>query len=201
MKTLSLIVLMSTVILSACASQPTAAATPSPAPTSTPTPLPTLTPTAIPPTPEFQFIELKSGGFSLSVHPDLEFDINDNSVNLSDSQGKFVVSLNGRAYVASEYTMESFLGVYMDEMASRGGAFIQSIPYGIMIDDMSGVAVDISGIFADAPIAGKAFVVSPRENFIIFGLGMSNIAANKNEWSDTGSDIFEMLLASMKFKR
>lgn len=196
MKSLSFIVLMSVIVLTACASQPTDTATP----TSTITPLPTVTPTSIPPTPAFHLVELKRGGFSLSFPPDLQFDIDDNSITLSDSLGTFVVSLNGRTYIASEYTMESFLDVYIDEIASRGGTFIQSVPYEIMIDGMNGTAVNITGIFLDDPIAGKAFVISPRKNFIVFGLGMSNLTANKNEWAETGSNVFETLLASIEFK-
>jgi len=96
--------------------------------------------------------------------------------------------------------MESFLDVYIDEIASRGGTFIQSVPYEIMIDGMNGTAVNITGIFLDDPIAGKAFVISPRKNFIVFGLGMSNLTANKNEWAETGSNVFETLLASIEFK-
>ena len=189
-------------LVAACSSRPT------PLPASTPTPLPTLTKTRFPamepeppsPTPAFRSIDIKSGGFSLLVHPELEFDIDDHSINLSGAQNNLIISLNGRPYIASEYTMESFLDKYVTETASRGGAFIQSVPYEIMIDDMSGIAVDISGIFIDAPVAGKAFVISPKKDFIIFGLGMSNLSGNQNEWIEIGSDIFEALLASIEIK-
>ena len=201
MKRPGFIVLISTLLFAACELQSTPVPTSSPLPTSTDMPIPTLEPTSIPPTPAFRFIELKSGRFSLSVHPDLEFDIDDTSITLSDPQGGFAVSLNGKTYIASEYTLESFLDLYVNEIASRGGAFIQSVPYEIEIDSMKGTAVNISGLFLDAPIAGKAFVVSPRNNFVIFGLGMSNLSTNKNEWSDAGSDIFESLIGSIKFKK
>jgi len=200
MKRFGFILIMGTILLAACSSQSTPASTPIPSPTSTSTPLPTLEPTSVPPTPLYQFIDIKSGGFSISVHPDLEFDIDDHSITLSDSQGKFAVSLNGTSYIESEYTLESFLDLYVNEIAARGGTFIQSVPYEIEIDSMKGTAVNISGLFLDDPVAGKAFVVLPRKNFIIFGLGMSNLSANKNEWSEAGSDIFETLLASIKFK-
>ena len=38
------------------------------------------------------------------------------------------------------------------------------------------------------------------QDFIIFGLGMSNLSGNKNEWVEIGSDIFETLLASIEIK-
>ena len=188
------------ILLSACALQSILPPTSTSVPTTTNTPPLTTTPGPTFTTAPFRFIELKSGGFSLSVHPHLEFDINDRSINLSDSRGTFVVSMNGTNYIASEYTIESFLGKYLQEIASRGGTFIKSTPYEIEIDGVNGTAVNISGIFSDAPIAGKAFVISPRENFVVFGMGMSNLSTNKNEWVETGSDVFETLLASVQFK-
>lgn len=196
MKRVTLISLTLTSLLTACASQPTLSL-PS---VSTDTPKPATLSTSIPPTQESRFIDLISGGITLSVQSELEFDIDDNSINLSSQRGEHIISLNGKPYIASDYTMESFLGRYVDEMASRGGTFIQSSPYEIEIDGATGTAVNITGTFLDAPVAGKAFVISPGENFIVFGLGMSNLTLNKNEWNDTGSDIFETLLASIKFK-
>jgi hypothetical protein len=189
-----------TILLFACASQPEPTPTSTPAPTITITPRPTFTPEPTFTIEPFRFIELKSGGFSLSIHPHLEFEINDRAINLSDSQATFIVSINGTAYIASEYTMESFLSKYVDEIAAREGAFIHSTPYEIEIDGVNGTAFNISGVFLDTPIAGKAFVISPRENFVVFGLGMSNLTTNKNEWAETGSDVFETLIASIKFK-
>jgi len=202
MKRLSFICVLGVILLAACGSQPTPTqtSTPVPSPTSTNTPFPAMEPEPLSPTPAFRSIDIKSGGFSLLVHPDLQFDFDDYSINLSDAQNKLIISLNGRTYIASEYTMESFLDKYVTETASRGGAFIQGVPYEIMIDGMSGIAVDISGIFINAPIAGKAFVISPKKDFIIFGLGMSDLSGNKNEWIEIGSDIFETLLASIAIK-
>jgi hypothetical protein len=200
MKKIVLVALIHTIVLAACASQPTPAPTPTPVPTNTPQPTLTSIPTFVPPTATPQIIDLKSGGFSLSVQPELEFDIDDYSINLSDKRGGLIMSLNGRDYIASEYTLESFLGKYLAEMESRGGAFEQGDPYEIVIDGMSGVAIDITGSFLDRPIAGRGIIISPRENFIVFGLGMSNLAANKNEWAESGSVIFEAIIASIHFK-
>jgi hypothetical protein len=196
MKRVILISLTLTILLTACASQPTLTLRY----VSTDSPKPATLSTSIPPTQESRIIDLGSGGITLSVQPELEFDIDDHSINLSSQRGEHIISLNGKPYIASDYTMESFLGRYVDEMASRGGTFIQSTPYKIEIDGATGTAVNITGTFLDAPVAGKAFVISPGETFIVFGLGMSNLTMNKNEWIDTGSDIFEALLASIKFK-
>ncbi len=147
-----------------------------------------------------QFVDLKNGGFSLVFQQGFEFDSNDSSINLSDKSGELIVSLNGRPYIASSYTLESFLGKYIDEMAARGGSFDRGAPYGIIIDGVSGVAIDLTGTFLDYPIAGKAIAISPGKDFIVFGLGMSNLSNRENGWTDSGSQDFEAILQSIKFK-
>ena len=198
MKKIIFVVLIHTIVLAACTPQPVIM--PTPIPVNTNTPQPTSAPTSVPPTTTPQIIDLKSGGFSLSVQPELEFDIDDHSINISDRQGALVISLNGRDYIASSYTLESFLGKYLTEMEARNGAFRQGEPYEIVVDDMNVIAIDLTGSFLGDPIAGRGIIISPREDFIVFGLGMSNLAENENEWTESGSVIFEAIIASMHFK-
>jgi len=190
---------ISMILLSACSAAKIQPPTATPTSPPTNTPEPTITPTSIPPTPASRFIELKSGGFSLAIQPDLDFDTDDYSVNISDKQGKLVISLNGKPYIESSYTLESFLGKYVVEIGSRGGSFIQSAPYEIIIDGMSGLAVDLTGNFLNDPVAGKAIIISPGKNFVIFGLGISNLATDENDWIESGSVIFDVLIESIEF--
>ena len=147
-----------------------------------------------------EFIDISSGRFTLAIQPGLEFEARNDSISISDQRGELVVSLNGRPYVASSYTLQSFLGKYLTEMASRGGSFEQGEPYEIAIDGTNGLAVDFSGSFLDNPIAGKAVAVSPGEDFIVFGLGMSLLNERENGWTESGSLIFETILDSIVFK-
>jgi len=188
------------VLLSGCTPPAISQSTSTPASTPTSIPAPTNTATLFPLTPSPQFVDLKSGGFSLSVQQGLDFDVDDYSINISDKQGELLISLNGKPYISSSYTLESFLGKYVAEMAARGGTLTQGEPYEIIIDGMSGIAVDLTGTFLDNPIAGKAIIISPGKDFIIFGLGMSNLATHENGWAETGSVIFELLIKSIKFK-
>ena len=194
MKRIILILLTSVTILASCTSQPGIK------PISTTTPQTAITATLLPPTLAARFIDLKSGGFSLDVQPELEFETDDYSINLSDKGGELIISLNGKPYIASIYTLESFLDKYLAEMASRGGSFNRSDPYEVTIDGMSGIAIDLTGNFLNAPMAGKAVAISPGKDFIIFGLGMSNLNTHKNGWTESGSVIFEAIIASIKFK-
>jgi hypothetical protein len=181
-------------MLTSCASQPRVK------PHSTNAPQAAITARLIRPTLTTQFVDLKSGGFSLAVQPELDFETNHYSINLSDQGRELIISLNGKPYIASIYTLESFLDKYLAEMASRGGSFSRSDPNEVIIDGMSGIAIDLTGNFLNDPMAGKALAISPGKGFIIFGLGMSNLGTHKNGWTESGSVIFEALIASMKFK-
>jgi hypothetical protein len=198
MKKITLILLMTAMILVSCTSQPTVTTAP------TFTPEPANTSTSIPLTPTVtqapQLVNLKNGGFSLSVQSELDFDTDDYSINISDRGGELIISLNGKPYIASIYTLESFLDKYIVEMASRGGSFNQSNPYEISVDGMRGIAIDLTGNFLNDPMAGKAVAISPGKDFIIFGLAMSNLGTHKNGWAESGSPIFESIIASIKFK-
>jgi hypothetical protein len=85
-------------------------------------------------------------------------------------------------------------------MASRGGTLHQSAPYEVVIDGKRGIAVDFTGSFLDQPITGKAVAVSPGEDFIVFGLGMSLQNKSQGGWIESGSPIFETILASIEFR-
>ena len=200
LKNIFCVLFISTVLLNVCTPLALSQPTSTPVSTSTDIPAPTAPPTLIPPTPSPRFINLKSGGFSLSVQPDLDFDIDDYSINISDKQGELLISLNGKPYIASSYTLESFLGKYVAEMAARGGTLTSSEPYEIIIDGISGIAVDLTGSFLDNLIAGKAIIISPGKDFVVFGLGMSNLSTHTNGWDESGRLAFEMLINSIKFK-
>jgi len=188
MNKIRFILVTSLILLVSCAPQPTFR------------PRPVHTSTPVPATPTSQFIALKNGGFSLTVQPELDFDTNDYSINLSDKRAELVISLNGRPYIESSYTLESFLNQYVAEMASRGGSFNQSDSYEILVDGISGLGMDLTGTFLGDPIAGKAVIVSPGKDFIVFGFAMSNISVHKNGWTDSGRLIFEQIIDSIKFK-
>ena len=152
------------------------------------------------PTAELQFIDLQAAGFSLAIQQGYEFDTDESSINLSDKAGELIISLNGRPYIASIYTLETFLDKYIAEMAARGGSFDQGEPYEITIDGISGIAVDLNGTFLDLPIAGKAIAISPGKDFIVFGLAMSNLSGRENGWRESGSQDFDAILDSIQFK-
>jgi hypothetical protein len=188
--------LFAAIMLTSCTSSQMA--TPVDAPARTPA----STSITVPQTPAAasELIDIRAGGFTVGIQPGLAFEAHEDSISISDKRGELVVSLNGRPYVASSYTLQSFLGKYLAEMAARGGSFQQGEPYEIVVDGKNGLAIDFSGNFLDNPVAGKAVAVSPGEDFIVFGLGMSLLNERKNGWTASGSMIFETILKSIHFK-
>lgn len=185
-------VLLLAVLIVSCSSQKTALM-----PTRTPVSTSTVAPQRATAAPEV--IHIQRGGFTLAIQPGLAFEAREDSISISDRQGELIISLNGRPYIASSYTLQSFLGKYLIEMSSRGGSFKQGEPYEIVVDGRRGLAVDFSGRFLDTPVSGKAVAVSPGKNFIIFGLGMSLLNVHENGWTESGSMTFEDILDSIDF--
>jgi len=202
MKRIWFILLVSLIIITGCEPPGKLPVAPPATATLTWTPLPPpLTSTPRPPTPTPQVIEIKEGGFTVTVQTPLEFNVDENSINLSDKNAEIIISLNGRPYIASAYTLESFLNLYINEMESRGGGtFELGAPYEISMDGILGLAIDLTGTFLDAPIAGKAIALSPGKDFIFFGLGLASLQNNKFMWERSGHPVFDALLESVRFK-
>jgi len=170
------------------------------APTSVRTPVTTSTAVSQRATAAPELIDITKGGFTLIIQPGLAFEAHEDSISISDVQGEIIISLNGRPYIASSYTLQSFLEKYLAEMETRGGDFEQGQPYKIIIDGKNGLAIDFSGKFLDNPVTGKAVAVSPGKDFIVFGLGMSLLNQHENAWAESGNMIFGTILESMHFK-
>lgn len=202
-KNLSLILIF--ILLMACnftaLQEPAATPTNTVPPTSTPPPTATPTPTPVPasPTPEAKLIDVKDGGFSILVPNNLDFDLNENTVGISDKDGMLLISFTGTPYEETNYTPRQVIDEFLNEVASRGGNFNQSEPSNIVIDGIEGISIDLTGDLFNAQIKGRAIAVSPAENFILFGLGVSNLSSDNENWEKSGSVIFQGLLDSIKF--
>ena len=190
------------VIQTACSAlatpEPTATATLPPTLTSTPTVTATATATATStPTPVISMVQ--GNGFSVDVPDNLDVDVQKNVVGIFDSEGTLVISLTRTLYDSSTYTLQDVIDEYLNELASRGGEFIQSEAAPVTIGGAEGVSVDLTGTLFDAPIQGKAVAVLPEEGSVFFGMGISNLGDDEELWQTTGSIIFQGLLDSLQF--
>lgn len=180
---------------------PTATPTATFTPTATPVPTATQTPTPVPPspTPAAERMTVEEGGFSLLVSRDLDTDLQKNTIGIFDKGQTLIISFTGTPYQASQYTLNEVIDQYLSELESRGGNFEPSEPTSITVDGAEGISVDLTGILFEAPIEGRAIAVSPARDFVIFGLGISNLASDEENWQKSGSLIFQELLDSIEF--
>lgn len=174
-----------------------------PKPTATPTPLPTLTPTPLPtntsiPVLGVSKVDVPDGGFSLFVPQFLEFDVDENTVGIFSEV--LIVSFTGTVYDSSTSSLEDVIDDFLTELSTDGSELIKdgaSSP--IFVDDAEGIAFDLTGNLLGAPIEGQAIAVSPKEDFIVFGLAVSNLTSDDGLWKESASTLFQSMLDSMTF--
>lgn len=180
---------------------PQATATPTQTATVTASPVPSSTPTLVPtPTaPAPETVDVEADGFTISVPLSMDFDMNNNVVGIFDKEGTFIVSFTRSPYNSDSISLQNVIDDYLNEVASQGGEFNQGESYPVTIGGAEGIAVDITGTLFEAPIAGRAIAVSPAEDSVFFGLGVSNLANNEELWETRGMEDFETLTDSVQF--
>lgn len=193
---IAFLVLIQTACSALAIPEPTATSTPPPTATSTPTVVPTATATE-PPT--LVVSTVQGNGFSLDVSNDLDVDVQKNVVGIYDKEGMLIITFTRTPYDASTNTLQDVIDEYLNELAERGGEFIQSDASPVIVGGAEGLSIDLTGTLFDAPIEGKAIAVTPENNSVFFGLGVSNLSNDGELWQTTGSVIFQGLIDSLQF--
>lgn len=171
----------------------TATVTTSPVPSSTPTPVPTAT------APAPETVDVEADGFTISVPLNMDFDMNENVVGIFDQEGTFIVSFARSPYNSDTTSLQDVINEYLNEVSSQGGDFKQGESYPVTIGGAEGIAVDITGKLFESPIAGRAIAVTPVEDSVFFGLGVSNLVGDEKLWETHGMEAFETLTESVQF--
>lgn len=173
---------------------PTVTATQTPASTSTPIPAPTATATPSP-----KAIDVEADGFNFSVPLNMDYDLKNNIVGVYDLEGTFIASFIRATYDETTHSLEETLNAYLNEVTDRGGDFTQGEPYPVTVGGADGLAVDLTGKLISSPVEGRAFIVEPEDNVVFFGLGVSNLTANDEQWKASGEGYFQSLIDSVQF--
>ncbi len=171
----------------------TATVTASPVPSSTPTPVPTAT------APAPETVDVEAVGFTVSVPLNMDFDMNENVVGIFDQEGTFIVSFARSPYDSDSTSLQDVIDDYLNEVANQGGEFTQGESYPVTIGGAEGIAVDLTGKLFDSPIGGRVIAVTPTEDSVFFGLGVSNLAGDEKLWETRGAETFEALTDSVQF--
>jgi hypothetical protein len=178
-------------------------ATHAPTSTSTPTQTPTATSTKTPtatPRPVVQLGErltVPAGGFSFRVPIAYASQIEERQAFISDLEGTLIISFAGAQSTSSE---EEIIDEYLDVIASRGDGEFEKTPADpVTVNGIEGQAFDLTGSMFGSPLQGKTFIVPIRSNHFLFGLAMSNLSSEEQNWEDHGSKVFEAVIESIEF--
>jgi hypothetical protein len=186
---------------------PTATSTPLP-PTATPEPTATSKSTTVPTEkPQFEFgevQELPTGGFSFRQVKgyDVEFNEDNGSAGLGvfDPDGKIIISFNGVTTYYGVDTPEEIMDEFLRKFEEKGiGEYHKSQAYPIIVADVEGIAVDLTGTTFDREIEGQAILVMPSDNQFLYGFAIGVVKKNENSWEDQGRQLFSAMLDTIQF--
>jgi len=205
-KALSLVLI--SILLMSCALLPTPEPTVAPTvtnmvePTETAPPTPTNTeiPTETVAVPDFnKFVTLAVvEGFTISVPFPLLHQVDKNVIIIGDEEKTLTISFASDVYQSGD-TLEGVLNDYLGSLERRGWEFTKSDPIDIEIDGAAGIVIDLTGTFQGLNFEGQALTVSPRSDFVLFGLGLSQTSDNPDHWKKVGQEAFTNLIEGIKF--
>lgn len=171
-------------------SAPTSTATATHTPTATPSPVPSATPTAVGET--FAL----DGYYSFVASEELNVDINakEKRVGVSTLDNDillFMVVDNDFPAGGVAVLLEEFLTAVEADTPN----FKSSKPFSVTVDNVAGLATDISGQFFDEESDGRVMVLTPNEQFsmVIFSI------ARNGGWAENGLELTTTLIESIRF--
>jgi hypothetical protein len=156
----------------------------------TSTPFPTIEPSSAP----GQVYRAESGGFSFQMPGGFEAQIQATQVTVMNQEETISIymaaSPRGEG-PSSEAILSQFLTVLQALEDFKAGA-----PYPTTVDQLEGLAVDVSGKLSGAKIAGE-IVVIPRDQSFLVAYGSAVDEANDTLWETEGIKAFHAILGSI----
>ena len=177
-------------------SQPTATQTP--APTRTAAPSPTRTPLPAAALGEAQTVE--GGGFAF--RPPLGYDVEAQigHVGIFDASGQIIISFTGDTNNPRGLSPEEIAVTFLDAtFEAGGGSYTPVVTRSVVISGVTGIAYELAGTYAGAPVRGRAVIAMPTGEHYLFGLGIANLVRDTQLWADQGSRLFDALVESIVF--
>jgi hypothetical protein len=172
-----------------------------PSPTVTPTqtpisPIATLLP-APTATPEIISTLVVVDGFTISVPFFLRHQVNGNIMQIKDDKNILNVSFAVDPYDDPE--LVDVIDTYLASLEKRGWQFTKGEQSEIQVDGMSGLTMDLAGSAGELSFEGQAVAVSPKSDFVMFGLGISRTNDDQDTWKNNGKVTFEGLIQTIQF--
>lgn len=191
------------ILLASCSVMSTPVPTQIPTLPSTETPVPTSTvlPTVVPATPEIAFGDISSlvvlDGYSISVPFPYVHQVKNNIILIANENRSLNISFVGDTYDGT-MALPDVINGYLSGLEKRGGSFEKLPPETVVIDGVEGASVELNGKMGDISIKAIAVAVSPRSDFVLFGLAMSNLDGGEQIWVEHRA-VFEKFLQTIQF--
>ena len=200
MKNIRIAALLGAITLFAC--QMTA---PSPTPTLAPTRTPRPTATARPTATEsaaFDPEELSRlvvvQGFTIGLPVIYGFE-NDGAVLIAgNEEGTLTFSFTGETDPENT-SLADLIDVYLGALERRGFTFIKSEGREIEVGGYDGLLVDLEVSVQNVDLHGAAVAAEAEDDFVLFGLGLSQDEGGKSTWATEGRPVFEGMIATIAF--
>jgi len=195
--------LMLSCLLSACntsfTTEPTSTQMPPPTVTPTQTPIsPTATLTPAPTaTPEIISTLVVVEDFTISIPSFLRHQVNGNTVLIKDDKNILNISFTVDPYDGAE--LIDVIDTYLASLEKRGWQFTKGKQTEIQVDGVAGLIMDLAGSASELSFEGQAVAVSPKSDFVMFGLGISRTNDDKDTWKNNGKVTFEGLIQTVQF--
>lgn len=200
-----LVLAMLNMVACSMASTPEPTATVVPTSTSTHTSEPTLTSTPLPIPAATDSLDpgdmaslVVSEGFSVSVPFPLLHQVKGSVVQAGDPENTMNLSFASDQYDGTTPLMD-IIDSFLANLEKRGFRFTKETPINIQIDGVDGIAVNLSGDVSSSPFEGQAVAVSPRADFVLYGLGIARTDSDPDLWKSSGKPTFERMWKSIQF--
>lgn len=177
---------------------PTETPTPTPRPTDTPRPTETSEPTPEPKLSLGRQIAIRDGGFSFRTIAEYDTKVAETSATIADTYADVIIALGGGP-TDGDLTAEQAIQEHLDVLSEDIEDMEAGEPQTIVVDGISGLAVDLAGELFGYDIEGRVVSVIPAAGQFFFGFGVGTITPSKNHWEDEGAAAFEMVVGAVRF--
>jgi hypothetical protein len=183
--------------------------TPTEKPTSTTTLEPTIEPTIEPTRPgplatarkplRLGRVEtVEEGGFSFRGLSGYDATYQRTQVTLTSEDGDTVVSLIGGRSDRLE-DLEADLNHFIEIISVNVVEFNTRSSYQYMIDGVSGLAAEVTGVWGETQVTGRIIIAGPDEDQLFYALAISPDSETGEGWEPQGRQAFEAIISSISF--
>jgi len=143
---------------------------------------------------------IKEAGFSFRPPEGYDVEVQGAQIGVFDTAGTIIISIYGATSNPQNKSAEEIADEFLAGVFKSGdGKYTKVVSYTVTIDNVEGLAYDLTGTLFGSPLKGQAIVVMPSSKQFLFGLGIANTGQDKKRWENEGSKVFNALINSVTF--